>query len=126
MNDRRPYPAWWVARSKDRRAILSVAVERLRAVVAIDETIVAALVFGSFARNEVGPESDLDIMIVTSIGANGDAGLRYSRIVERLDLGVPCDLLVYEVEEFERMKATRNFVARAVREGIWIDATTPA
>lgn len=127
MNEtRRPYPAWWVARSKERRAILAGAVERLRAIVAVDASIVAALVFGSFARNEVGPESDLDIMIVTSIDANGDAGLRYARIVERLDLGVPYDLLVYGVEQFELLKATRNFVARAVREGIWIDATTPA
>ncbi|GAC1448574.1 MAG: hypothetical protein PVSMB8_07590 [Vulcanimicrobiaceae bacterium] len=93
---------------------------------AVDTTIVAAVVFGSFARDEVGPESDLDVIIVTSAVADGDPGLRYARIVERLGLGVPCDLLVYDVAEFESLRATRNFVARAVREGIWIDAATPA
>ena len=53
-------------------------------------------------------------------------GLRYARLVNRLELGVPCDLIVYEPEEFERLSIERAFVAQARREGIWIDATPPA
>ena len=121
-----PYPPWWLARAADRRQILERAVRRLRQVVAEDRTIVGALVFGSYARGRVGPESDLDVMLVTTLSADGDLGARYARFVARLALGVPCDLIVYEPAEFERLSRERNFVAQARREGIWIDATTPA
>jgi len=43
--------------------------------------------------------------------------------VRRLDLDVPCDLIVDEPAEFERLVIERNFVAQALREGTWIDAT---
>jgi len=42
--------------------------------------------------------------------------------VRRLDLDVPCDLIVDEPAEFERLVIERNFVAQALREGMWIDA----
>ncbi|MGH7727341.1 MAG: nucleotidyltransferase domain-containing protein [Vulcanimicrobiaceae bacterium] len=120
-----PYPPWWIERAAQRRIRLGSAVARLRAVVAASDDIVGALVFGSYALGRVGPESDLDVMLVTREPANGDSGARYARLVERLALGVPCDLLVYEEEEFRRLARERPFVAQALREGLWIDATSP-
>jgi len=121
-----PYPAWWTARAAVRRRELEAAVERLRAVVVNDEDIVGALVFGSYATGTVGPESDLDIMLVTTLPAGGDPGSRHARLSQRLSLGVPCDLVVYGVEEFAKLVRERAFVAQAKREGIWIGAAAPA
>jgi predicted nucleotidyltransferase len=120
-----PFPPWWVERAARRRTELAAAVDRLRAAVAADPDIVGALVFGSFARGTVGPTSDLDVMVVTTLPAGGDPGARYARLAARLSLGVPCDLLVYEPDEFARLVRERPFVAQARREGIWIDAATP-
>lgn len=117
-----PYPAWWVQRAAQRRALLDTAVTRLRAVVATDDDIVAALVFGSYVTDRIGPQSDLDVMLVTTLAADGDPGLRHARIARRLALGVPCDLIVYGRDEFERLVVERPFVAQARREGLWIDA----
>lgn len=118
-----PYPAWWHERAAARRVLLDVAVARLRASIAGNTEFVGALVFGSYATGHVGPESDLDVMVVTTLPAHGDPGARYAKIVRRLDLDVPCDLIVYELAEFERLVIERNFVAQARREGMWIDAT---
>ena len=119
-----PYPAWWVQRAAVRRAALDAAVARIRTVVKGSDDILGALIFGSYATGRVGPESDLDVMLVTTVPAAGDPGARYASLVRRLDLSVPCDLIVYEPDEFERLSAERNFVAQARREGLWIDATT--
>lgn len=108
-----PYPAWWTQREAQRRALLDDAVARLRAVVANDDEIVGALVFGSYATGRVGPESDLDVMLVTTLDAGDDPGHRHARIARRLGLGVPCDLIVYGAQEFERLVVERSFVAQA-------------
>jgi predicted nucleotidyltransferase len=121
-----PYPPWWIARAAARRRELDVAVERLRTVVAGADDIVGALIFGSYASGKVGPASDLDIMLVTTLPAGDDPGNRYAQLAQRLALGVPCDLLVYEVEEFATLVRERPFVTQARREGIWIGAATPA
>jgi predicted nucleotidyltransferase len=121
-----PYPPWWTARAAVRRRELDAAVERLRAIVPSDDEIVGALVFGSYATGRVGPESDLDIMLVTTLPAGDDPGSRYARLARRLSLGVPCDLLVYGIEEFAALVRERPFVAQARREGIWIGAAAPA
>ncbi len=121
-----PYPAWWIERAAKRSALLALAVERLRTVVDESPDLIGALIFGSYAHGTVGPDSDLDVMLITTEPAHGDPGLRYARLVSRLRLDVPCDLIVYEADEFVRLKTERNFVARAVRDGIWIDAATPA
>jgi hypothetical protein len=65
-------------------------------------------------------------MLVTTLPAGDDPGGRYARLEQRLALGVPCDLIVYGVEEFARLVRERLFVAQARREGIWIGAAAPA
>ena len=122
MMDGIPFPPWWKLRAAERQAKLAVAVERVRAVVRESPDIIGALVFGSYATGTVGPTSDLDLILVTTVDAAGDPGLRHARLAQRLGLAVPCDLLVYECEEYHELVRTRAFLAQARREGIWIDA----
>ncbi len=120
------YPAWWHVRAAARREALAAAVDRIRHVVREDREIAGALVFGSYATGRVGPDSDLDVMLVMKNPLEGDAGARYARLVARLSLQIPCDLIVYDRSDFDRLVRERNFVAQARRQGLWIDAATSA
>lgn len=118
-----PYPAWWIARASERRALLDIAVGRLRERLPLLVGARSALVFGSYATGRVGPTSDLDVMVI--LDDDGQPwNERCARAARELDLGVPCDLIVYTPGEFAHLKETRNFVARAAREGLWFDAAT--
>jgi len=86
--------------------------------------IVGFLVFGSYATDRVGPDSDLDVLAVTR-DPEPSRGERYLRIVQHLDLRVPYDLIVYSADEYETLAATWPFVRQARAEGLWIDAATP-
>jgi predicted nucleotidyltransferase len=119
-----PYPPWWHDRAAKRRTALDAAVNELRARSGEIPDLVGFLVFGSYATGRVGPESDLDVLAVTR-DPDPSRSERYLRIVRRLDLGVPYDLIVYSAEEYEKLAATWPFVQQARAEGIWIDATTP-
>lgn len=122
--DPRPYPQWWKDQSAQRKVLLDAAVASLREQFARDPTIVAAIVFGSYARAEVAPKSDLDIIVVqeSELGQIERTG----RFHVNYHVGVPVDWIVYTPEEFERMRTTRNFIAQAVAEGKVIYARTPA
>ena len=74
-----------------------------------------AILFGSLARGEVTPFSDLDLLIVQETDA---------RFLNRLEpfyaglgLGVDADILVYTPQELERMQASNPFIRRILREG---------
>lgn len=62
----RPY----AVRCADRHRALAAAVERVVAACRSRSDVREAFVFGSFARDEVGPTSDLDVLIVreTTLG----------------------------------------------------------
>jgi predicted nucleotidyltransferase len=73
-----------------------------------------AIVFGSFARGDVGGTSDLDMILVVD---------RHDRFVERcaafyraLAPAVGVDLLVYTPEEVEAIRE-RSFFRKALAEG---------
>lgn len=120
-----PYPAWWLARAAERRRELDDAVGAIRRAVRTSPELVGVLVFGSYATGHVGPESDLDLMVVTTLPLDPvDSGARYLHVRRLLALSVPSDVVVYAPDEFERLRRERAFVAQAWREGIWIDATS--
>ncbi len=75
------------------------------------------ILFGSWARGERGPHSDIDLLIVH------DSSLprpqRYAR-VRRLfwGMGLPMDILVYTPEEFARYQSVPgSFTHTVAREG---------
>ena len=80
-----------------------------------DMDVQKAILFGSLARDDVTPFSDLDLIIVQETDA---------RFLDRLevfyaglDLRVDADILVYTPEELAEMQTWNPFIQRALREG---------
>lgn len=65
--------------------------------------VIAAYLFGSCARGDKGPWSDLDILIVTETdGVFLERPLQFESL---FDLDLPVDVLVYTPEEFKQLSA---------------------
>ena len=95
------------------QAILDEVVRRIVAVAQPDEIIL----FGSAARGEVGPDSDLDFLVVKS-------GVPHRRrLAQEIDLAlfgipVPVDILVVTPEDIQVLQdKPGTVIGPAVREG---------
>lgn len=79
------------------------------------------ILFGSHARGEAGPESDVDLIVVEAepFGPQRDRFAEALRLWRALDgFRVPADVLVYSCDEVEYWRDSLNHVlARALREG---------
>ena len=74
------------------------------------------ILFGSVARGEAGPDSDLDILVVIPVeGRKHDVAVRLLR--ELRDIPVPIDVVVVDVDEFPVEARLPGIVRVAVREG---------
>jgi len=79
-----------------------------------------AVLFGSLARNEPSPHSDVDLILVMPTARRFLE--RYDPILAELNSllpGIAFEPLIYTPEEFEFMRH-RPFVAKALREGVTI------
>jgi predicted nucleotidyltransferase len=79
-------------------------------------------VFGSYARGQVGPDSDLDFLVVVPQSSKS----RYERAVEahRLLRGLhfPTDIIVLTRAEWEKeLKAPCSLSSTVLREGVALD-----
>jgi len=99
---------------KERKAKLEAEliriVEKLKA-----KGVRKIILFGSLVRGDVGPASDLDLLVVldTDLGFKERLDLVYGD----LDPGLAVDILPYTAAELEELQKTRPFIERAVREG---------
>jgi len=77
--------------------------------------------FGSRARGQASPDSDLDLLVIEreSFGGRRSRRSEMAKIWRLLSrFRVPKDILVYSWEEVERWRTARNhIIARALREG---------
>jgi uncharacterized protein len=92
--------------------ILQEIVRRIVAAVEPEKIIL----FGSAARKEMGPDSDLDLLVVKPCGHRR----RTARKIERslIGIGIPTDIIVAKPEDIDRYKNTIGLIYRpALNEG---------
>jgi uncharacterized protein len=79
------------------------------------------ILFGSYARGEAGPNSDLDLLIVERgpLGQGRTRRLELKRLRRALwDFRAPIDILIYTEDEVAAWRDSINHViARSLREG---------
>ncbi len=79
------------------------------------------VLFGSQARGNAGPHSDVDLLVVTAEGFGSHRSrlreiTRISKAVARF--GMPTDILLYSQQEVDDWQDSRNHVTtRALQEG---------
>ncbi|HSW09720.1 MAG TPA: nucleotidyltransferase domain-containing protein [Bacillota bacterium] len=102
-------------KSQARRAALEEAIVRI-AGACRQAGYAKAILFGSMARGDVGPDSDIDLLLVKDT---------QDRFMDRLDEfyrtvapKVAVDVLVYTPEEFRELLKSRSFIRTAVEEGV--------
>ncbi len=112
MDDEKPQPrrrgpGTLAQRVAARRAVLANAIERFVAVAQRHADVRAVYVFGSFARGDLRPHSDLDLLVVrdtTVRRAERDLDLRLA-----FDAPVGIDLIVVTPGELEHRLPTTGF-----------------
>ena len=80
-----------------------------------DMGVQKAILFGSLARGDVTPFSDLDLIIVQETNARFLD--RLEPFYAGLDLRVDADILVYTPEELAELQTWNPFIRQALREG---------
>lgn len=74
--------------------------------------------FGSYARGDWGVGSDLDIVVI--LDRSNKPMERRASDWDISDLPVPSDLLIYTIDEWEKMKDAGRLGMTWMRETIWI------
>lgn len=103
-------------RSESRKEVLCSELERIIGILrGKDKDIERIILFGSLARDDVGPASDIDLILVQ----NTDKRFldRLDEIYRAIEPRVGLDVLVYTPAEFESMKENNSFVRKALSEG---------
>jgi len=76
------------------------------------------ILFGSAARGEMGPDSDLDLLIVKSCENQRETAWTIRRQLIGIAIGIPKDVIVVTPEDIERHKETIGLIVRpALKEG---------
>ncbi len=74
------------------------------------------IIFGSAARGEMGPDSDLDILVVAACDHRRNTARKIRR--ELFGIGVPIDIIVAKPEDIERYRDSIGLIYRpALRDG---------
>lgn len=104
-----------MATGPERAAALQAELERITAAL-VAAGALRVIVHGSVARGEVGPESDLDLLVVVP-----EDGLplerRLARVYAVAAPRLPCDILPYSQPELTALGRVSDMIAKALREG---------
>ena len=104
------------------QAIASPVEMLRRVVIKWSEGAEAVILFGSIARNEAQPDSDIDLAVVASEGWPGVTALQNAVWDE---LGNRCDVLLVTHEEFLRRPPTEPVVEAIIEDGIPLVGAMP-
>jgi predicted nucleotidyltransferase len=98
--------------AKVNRKVLDKIVRRIVKVAKPEQIIM----FGSAARGEMGPDSDLDILVVAACDHRRNTARKIRR--ELFGIGLPIDIIVAKPEDIERYRDSLGLIYRpALREG---------
>jgi predicted nucleotidyltransferase len=90
---------------------------------AVGEQVSAVILFGSIARGEATPESDVDLAVIAPKTWQGRIEL-VDRVRSRL--GNDCDVVVFTPRDFQRLaKSGESVVSDIIRDGIALIGTKP-
>lgn len=90
---------------------------------AVGDDLQAAVLFGSIARGDAQPGSDIDLAVIAPSGWDGRAELQDA---VRTRLGNGCDVLVFTPEEFSRLAGRGEPVVREIlADGIALVGSIP-
>lgn len=117
-----PVVLTYAERSKARRVELEAGLAEIVRVAKGFPDVSAVYVFGSFGRGEIGPTSDLDVLVVRDTELRGarraiDFAEATTRVV------VPLDLVVVTPEEFREKLPVSSFGRTILRDARRVDAT---
>ncbi|MGB9813724.1 MAG: nucleotidyltransferase domain-containing protein [Thermovenabulum sp.] len=102
----------------DKSVILSLK-EWVEGITKKQQNIVRIGYFGSYARGDWGVGSDLDIIVIIDSSETPFHERSVKWDVSKIP--VPVDLLVYTMDEFERMKKSNSKFYKVVdKEVIWV------
>ncbi|CAG0966772.1 hypothetical protein METP3_01194 [Methanosarcinales archaeon] len=73
------------------------------------------ILFGSLAKDDIGPESDIDLLVVQETKKRFMD--RLSELYEVINPRYALDLLVYTPLEFNEMKENTTFIKKILSEG---------
>jgi len=83
------------------------------------DKIERVIVYGSKARGDAGPDSDLDVLVVLKDDTVSRAGVRLIGYELALQTDVVPSILVYTIQELEQRREHRSVFIEAVeREGV--------
>jgi len=88
----------YAERVRKRRAALERGLRRFLETCRNDATVLAVYVHGSFASGNIGPTSDLDLLVIRRTSLSRSE--RYVDLVLAARAGIPLDVLVVTPEEF--------------------------
>lgn len=93
------------------------AIRRLRAKLQQTIPIDHLVLFGSRARGDAKPWSDVDLLVVSSAFRGKPAGQRAAPFYLGWDIDIPVEFVCYTPEEFASFKARPGLVQTALGEG---------
>ncbi|HKP74379.1 MAG TPA: nucleotidyltransferase domain-containing protein [Longimicrobiaceae bacterium] len=106
-------PAWDVLRQLIRH--FAEPAEVVEEAIAGVEGIDAAFVYGSFARGDARPDSDVDVLVVGDVPSDAQLGRKAAEA--SLLLGRPVEVRAYSPEKLRRQMAAGNAVLQRILSG---------
>ncbi len=111
----------YAVRVAERKKELQHALARFAEVCAGDATVEAAYVYGSFAQGRIGPESDLDLLVVRN--TNLPQHDRADDLIAAAQGRIRLDIIVVTPQEFRQRLPTTTFGTTILESMRRIDAT---
>ncbi len=104
----------WVSKDK----VIEAFLQWVDNIYASRDDVVRVGYFGSYARDDWGVGSDLDVIII--LKKSSQPHWRRSLEFDTTSLPVPVDLLVYTIEEIEHLKGTKFYEDVIKKEVVWV------